>query len=158
MRLMTFLPTAVVALAVNLCTAAPTDPVFTKESVLKAIVIFRDDPLSKEGRAAAALIIAFVDKSHDVVVSLNKKAFPVFDAPGVSQDEKALLLAAFAAGNADSQLLRGSRKDDPYAGDLQLIQTYRQLQKKDMKLKISSIEKMADMEQRGELKHYLGSK
>jgi hypothetical protein len=158
MRLMAFLLTGLVALAPTLCTAAASDRVITKEIALKAIVIFRDDPLSKEGRAAAALIVTFIDKNHDVVVELNKKAFPVFDAPGVSQDERALLLAAFAAGNADSQLLRGVRKDDSYAGDLQLIQTYRQLQRNNVKLKIPSIEKMAQMEQRGELKRYLNSK
>jgi len=142
----------------HLCFAAPAAPVITKEIALKAIVIFRDDPLSKDGRAAAAVIIAFVDKNHDVLVGLDRKVFPVFEVPDVSQDERSLLLAAFAAGNVDSQLLRGVKKDDPYAGDLQLIQTYRQLQKKNPKLKIPGIEKMAEMEQRGDLKRYVSSK
>jgi hypothetical protein len=139
-------------------TAAPAEPVITKETALKAIAIFRNDPLSEDGRGAAALIVMFVDKNHDVLVELSKKAFPVFGAPGVSQKETSLLLAAFAAGNVDSQLLRGVKKDDPYAGDLQLIQTYRQLQTKNPKLKITAIEKMVEMERRGELKHYLSSK
>lgn len=137
---------------------ASADLVITKEVALKAIVIFRDNPLSEDGQGAAALIIKFVDQNHDVLVGLTKKTVPILDAPGVSQKEKALLLAAFAAGNADSQLLRGVKKDDPYAGDLQLIQTYRQLQKKNPRLKITAVEKLAEMEQRGELKHYLTSK
>ncbi len=149
-------PLAFVALALSVADAA--DPVITKEIALKAIMIFRDDPLSEDGRAAAAIIITFVDKNHDVLVALNKKAFPVFDAPGVSQKETSLLLAAFTAGNVDSQLLRGVRKDDAYAGDLQLIQTYRQLQKKNPRLKIAGVEKLAEMEQRGQLKAYLSSK
>lgn len=138
--------------------ATAADPVISKEVALQAITLLRNDPLSEDGQAAAALILAFVDKSKEVVVALNKKVFPVFDAPGVSQKEKSLLLAAFAAGNADSQLLRGVKRDDPYAGDLQLIETYRQLQKKNRKLRILGIEKMAEMEQRGELKRYLSSK
>jgi hypothetical protein len=125
---------------------------------LKAIGLFRDDPLSEDGRGAAAIIVSFSDKSHDVVVRLSKKVFPVFDAPGVSKKETNALLAAFIAGNLDSQLLRGVKKDDAYAGELQLIQTYRQLQKKNSKLKIPAIERMAEMEQRGELKRYLASK
>jgi len=125
---------------------------------LKAIGLFRDDPLSEDGRGAAVIIVTFVDKSHDVVVGLSKKVFPVFDAPGVSKKETNALLAAFIAGNLDSQLLHGVKKDDPYAGDLQMIQTYRQLQQKNPKLKIPAIEKMAEMEQRGELKRYLSSK
>ena len=148
----------VTLVALSLSVAAPAVPVITKEIALKAIVIFRDDPLSEDGRAAAALILAFVDKNPDVLVGLSKKVFPVFDAQGVSQKEKSLLLAAFAAGNVDSQLLRGIKKDDAYAGDLQLIQTYRQLKNKNPKLKIPAIEKMAEMEQHGELKHYLSSK
>jgi hypothetical protein len=156
MRWLAIPPLAFVALAISV--AAPADPAITKEIALKAMMIFRDDPLSEDGRAAATLIITFVDKNHDVLVALNKKVFPVFNAPGVSQKETSLLLAAFAAGNVDSQLLRGVKKDDAYAGDLQLIQTYRQLQKKNPKLKIAAVEKMAEMEQRGELKRYLSSK
>jgi len=146
------------SIALTVSTAASADPVITKEVALKAIGFFRDDPLSEDGRGAAAIIVLFVEKSPDVVVDLNRKAFPVFGAPGVSQKDTSLLLAAFAAGNLDSQLLRGVKKDDPYAGDLQMIQTYRQLQRKNPKLKIPAIEKMAEMEQRGELKRYLSSK
>jgi hypothetical protein len=58
----------------------------------------------------------------------------------------------------DSQLLHGLKKDDAYAGDLQLIQTYRQLQRKNRKLNIPAIEKMAEMEARGEIKRDLSSK
>lgn len=144
--------------ALTVSTAAPADLVITKEVALKAIGLFRDDPLSEDGRGAAAIIVTFVDKSHDVVVGLSKIVFPVFDAPGVSKKETNALLAAFIAGNLDSQLLRGVKKDDPYAGDLQMIQTYRQLQQKNPKLKIPAVEKMAEMEQRGELKRYLSSK
>ena len=144
--------------AAPVLTAIAAEPAISKEVALKAIALFRNDPLSQDGQAAAALIIQFVEKSDDVVVALNKKVFPVFEAPGVSQKEKSLLLAAFGAGNAASQLSRGVKKDDPYSGDLQLIETYRQLRKKNPKLKIPAIEKMAEMEQRGELKRYLSSK
>jgi hypothetical protein len=144
--------------ALTVSTAAPADLVITKEVALKAIGLFREDPLSEDGRGAAAIIVTFVDKSHDVVVGLSKKVFPVFDAPGVSKKETNALIAAFIAGNLDSQLLRGVKKDDPYAGDLQMIQTYRQVQQKNPKLKIPALEKMAEMEQRGELKRYLSSK
>lgn len=149
---------AIAFVAATISTAPAADPVITKKVALKAITIFRDDPLSEDGRGAAAIILTFVDKNRDVVVALNKKVFPVFGAPGVSQKETSRLLAAFAAGNLDSQLLRGVKKDDAYAGDLQLIQTYRQLQKRNRKLKIPAIEKMAEMEEHGELKRYVSSK
>src|SRR5258708_32719879 len=102
MRWLIVPPFAFLALAASF--AAPVDRVITKEIALKAIVIFRDDPLSEDGRAAAAIIVTFIGKNHDVVVELSKKVFPVFGAPGISQKETGLLLAAFGAGNADSQL------------------------------------------------------
>jgi hypothetical protein len=76
-----------------------------------------------------------------------------------SKDERLTLLAAFIVGNVESQLLRGLKnRDDAYAGDVQMIQTYRQLQAKNPRLKIPALEKMAEMERRGELKRYLSSK
>jgi hypothetical protein len=75
-----------------------------------------------------------------------------------SKDEQGTLLAAFIVGNLDSQLSHGTKGEDGYAGDLQLIKTYRQLQQKNRTLKIAAIEKMAAMEERGELKRYLSSK
>lgn len=147
---------ALFAATISASTAA--DPVISKEAALKAITLFRNDPLSEDGQAAAALIIIFVEKNQDVVVALNKKVFPVFDAAGVSQKEKSLLLAAFGAGNVDSQLNRGVKKDNAYAGDLQLIKTYRQLQRENSKLKIAAVEKMAEMESPGELKAYVSAK
>ena len=139
-------------------TAEP-EPVITKEMALRAITLFRSaDPLSEEALGFAAIIVRFVDKNHDVLVKLSPKVFPVFGAKGVSQRETTILLAAFSAGNIDSQILHGIRKDDPYSGDLQLIQTYRQLQKHNRKLKIEGIEKLAELESRGQLKAYILSK
>ena len=138
---------------------AEPEPVITKEMALHAVTLFRSaDPLSEDALGYAAIIVRFVDKNHDVLVKISSKVFPVFGAKGVSQKETTILLAAFSAGNIDSQLLRGIRKDDPYSGDLQLIQTYRQLQKHNRKLKIDAIERMAELESRGQLKAYLSSK
>lgn len=138
---------------------AESEPVITKEMALRAVTLFRDaDPTSKEALGYAAVIIRFVDKNHDVLVKLDRKVFPVFGVKGVSQNETSILLAAFAAGNIDSQLLRGVKKDDAWAGVLQLIQTYRQLQKNNPKLKIDAVEKMAELESRGQLRAYLSSK
>lgn len=159
MRAMRCLAIPLVAfLAATTSIAVASEPVITKEVALKAIAIFRDDPLSEDGRAAASIIVIFIEKNHDVIVTLSPKVFPVFRAKGVSQQETSLLLAAFGAGNLDSQLLRGVKKDDAYAGDLQLIQTYRQLQRKNRKLNIPALEKLDEMEARGELKRYLSAK
>lgn len=72
----------------------------------------------------------FADESPDVLVGISRKTVPFLDNRDLSDQERGILLGAFAAGNVDSQLLRGKKKDDPYAGDLQLIETYGQMRKK----------------------------
>lgn len=134
------------------------EPEITKEIALKAVALFRNDPLSENGRGAAAIVLHFADKSQDVVVRLSSKSFPIGDLAGASQEEQDAILSAFIVGNVDSQLLRGIKQDDPYAGDLQLIETYRELQRRNPKLTLPAVEKLAELESHGQLKEYLSSK
>jgi hypothetical protein len=60
-------------------------------------------------------------------------------------------------GNVRSQLLRGKKTNDSYAGGLQVIETYRQLQKRNPKLRINEIEKFIQLEKQGKLAAYLAS-
>jgi hypothetical protein len=60
-------------------------------------------------------------------------------------------------GNVDSQLLRHQKKDDSYAGLLQVIDSYRQMQRKNPMLRITEVEKFLEMQNRGELKAYVSS-
>jgi hypothetical protein len=137
---------------------ASDKPAVTKELALKAIAAFRADPTSDLGHAARSVIVSFSHDSPDVIITFTQKNYPISQIKPVSEEERLTLLAAFVAGNLDSQLLRGSRKDDAYAGDLQLIQTYRQLQKRNPKLRVEAIEKLAELESKGRLKSYLSSK
>jgi hypothetical protein len=136
---------------------ASDKPAVTKELALKAITVFREDPTSDLGQAARSVIVSFSHDSPDVIIKFTPKNYPISQIKPVSEEERLTLLAAFIAGNTDSQLLRGSKKDDAYAGDLQLIQTYRQLQKRNPKLRIQAIEKLAELESQGRLKAYLSA-
>ncbi len=130
----------------------------SKEEAIKAIAIFRQDPTSNLARATRSVVLKFSQGSPDILIVFSQKNFPLSDLP-TGEEPRLTLLAAFIVGNVDSQLASGSKaRDDAYAGDLQMIRTYRQLQRKNRKLKIPALEKMAEMEQRGELKRYLSSK
>jgi hypothetical protein len=145
--------------ALTISSAALADSVIAKEVALKAIAVFRKDPTSDLARTARALVVKFSRDSPDILIVFNPKNYPISELTAASEDEQSTLLTAFIVGNVDSQLSCGSKaKDDPYAGDLQMIRTYRQLQQKNRKLKLPAIEKMAEMEQPGELKRYLSSK
>lgn len=136
---------------------AKDKPVITKDLVLRAITEFRHDPTSDSGRAARALVVKYGHDSPDVAIKFTPKNYPISEIKPASEDERGTLLAAFMVGSLDSQLSPGAKGDDAYAGDLQLIKTYRQLQQKNRSLKIAAIEKMAALEARGELKRYLNS-
>ena len=144
-----------VGVTISALCAAPTQTI-TKETVLNAITEFRVDPTSGRGRAAAAVVLNFTEKSPDVVVKINPKTVPFLKKNG--EPERGSLMAAFIVGNLDAQLLRGEKKDNPYAGELQVIETYRQLKKKNSKLRIPEVEKFIELEKRGELKAYVESR
>jgi hypothetical protein len=138
---------------------AREDVPITRDLVVKAIAFFRQDPTSEMGRAARSVVVRFSHDSPEILIVFKPKNYPISEISPASEEEKQVLLAAFIAGNTDSQLRPGhAKKEDSYAGDLQLIRTYRQLQQKNRKLKIPAIEKMAELESRGELKHYVSSK
>ncbi len=133
-------------------------PKITKDMVLRAIAEFRQDPTSNAAHAARYAVVNYSQDSPDVVIKFTPKNYPISEIKPPSKDEQLTLMAAFIVGNLDSQLSHGTKGEDGYAGDLQLIRTYRQLQQKNRTLKIPAIEKMAAMEERGELKRYLSSK
>jgi hypothetical protein len=151
---LSFLAAGMVALAVTAWATGERLPLITKHEALKAIAAFREDPLSDLGRGAGALIITFADEDHDVSVRISPKTVPFLSNKSIPQEIVSTLLVAFTAGNIDSQLLRNEKKDDSYSGVLQVIETYRQLQKKKPKLRIAEVEKFIDLERQGKLRAY----
>jgi len=154
MRSVFLILVTVMAVAASSFTSGNKDTV-TKDTVLNAIATFRIEPRSQTGRAAAAVIIDFAEKSHDVAVNISQKALPFLSKKQNSSPERGTLMAAFIAGNIDAQLLRGEKKDEPYAGELQVIDTYRQMQRTNPKLRIAEVDKFIELEKRGELKRYV---
>jgi hypothetical protein len=150
-----FLTIAALGLSAIQMSAAEQLPPIDRRMALNAITSFRADPFSEEGRGSRGIIINFSEQNHEVSVFINSKTVPFLSNKTISLDDRSTLLAAFVAGNIDSQLLRHQKKDDSYSGVLQVIETYRQMQKKNPKLRIADVEKFIDMEQRGELKRYV---
>ena len=70
-------------------------------------------------------------------------------------DERSTLLLAFIVGNVEEQWARRQAKDNSYAGVLQVIATYRQLQKTNPLLRIPEVDQLTDLQKRGELRKYI---
>jgi hypothetical protein len=131
--------------------------VMSKETVLNAIATSRADPTSPDAQPAARLVKKFAENSGDVRVTITKKAVPLISHHELPISATGPLTAAFLVGNVRSQLLHNKIGDDGYAGGLQVIETYRQLQKKNPRLRIKEIEKFVELEKAGKLKAYLST-
>lgn len=147
---------AAVVIAVAGAAPAAQEPTITKQMALRAVTLFREaDPTSKEALGCAGLAIRYVEKDRRMHFIINDRNVPFPTTKSLSENQRLALLGAYMVGNLHSCLLREDRVDDPYAGDLQVIQTYRQMQQKNPQLRVPEIEKMIEMERRGELKRYV---
>jgi hypothetical protein len=138
-------------------TPTPTPVPLTKESARKAISVFRQDPFSAQGRAAAELVRAVAEKSDDIILEINPKRAPFLENLKLMAEYRGILLAAYIVGNVDSQLLHHEKKDDPYAGEIEVMNVYKQMKKREPALNLPEVENLIDLEKRGELKSYLES-
>ena len=129
----------------------------TKEDIRNAILVFHQDPLSPRGRAAGEIVRRYAEKSTDVMLTITPKLTPFLTNIRLPERDRSLLLAAYIIGNVDSQLLHNEKKDDPYSGVLEVIETYRQMQKRNAAVILPEIENFIELEKRGELKKYVVS-
>ncbi len=135
--------------------AQTPEPTVSKETVRQAIAIFRQNPTGAQAELARSVIVRFARESPDVTISMVPKALPWLDDPKVPKDIGGTLLAAFVAGDTQSQLDQGKAKDDPVAGTEQVIATYRQLQKAQPSLKVPGVEELIDLQKQGKLADHL---
>lgn len=129
----------------------------TADAALKAIQQFKENPLAALERGVAKTIIEFSEASPAVMISFSEKVVP-WIGKGKMDERRSVLLAAYVAGNTESQLRRGKKQDDPFAGVSQAIATYRQLQAADPSFRLEELETLIKLEQEGRLQEYLSAK
>jgi hypothetical protein len=148
---------ALILLAITLPSPAQqSEDKVTKEVALKSIATFREDPESERAHVAAAIIVRFARESADVEVTAGKRYLPWMETQPIPK-ESSTLLAAYIAGSVRSQLESGKTKNDPLAGEEQVIETYRRLQQTKPDLHIDAVEKLIDLQKQGKLKDHLES-
>ena len=129
----------------------------SKDVAQKAIDLFCADPLSADADGEAAIILNFAQASPKVEINITPKACPWFEDKATPVKYSAKLLGAYTAGNVKSQLASGQMKNDSYAGVLQVIATYQQIQKRDPNLKLPGVEHLIELANQKKLKEYLES-
>ena len=146
--------------AIAIAISAPAaEPEITREHAIRAIQHFREaDPLSEEALGLASIVLRFVDKDPKLQFVLTEKSYPVpSEKAGLSKHEGLVLLGAYMVGNLRA-CLRRDTTDEPYAGSLQVIETYGQIKKSKPQLRVSEIEKLIELERSGELKRHISDR
>lgn len=153
MKLLTISSVVALLVAAPLIAQQKTKPP-TRAEVLKAIEVFVQTPTTPAGQSAAETISRFADESDDVTVVLGPAYVPWVEVDKPHKHAETLL-AAYAAGNIKSQLDRKTDVNDSYAGLVQVLKTYKQLQAADKTLKIVEVEFFVDLDAKKQLKKYV---
>ena len=140
-------------LALFFLTAAKAEPV-TRREVLAAIAVLQKDVTSPDAMAAAATVTRFGKDSDDVLITVGSETLPWVqaDVPDAEVRVRALLMAAYFAGNIKSQLEKRQPVDDPYSGWLAAIKAYRQILRKQPDMVVPELEDLISKEEAGTLK------
>lgn len=122
-----------------------SDKVFRQSSAL-----FLDDPLNKSAPDWARLILLYSQQTSSAAVVFGREEL---SWSGLDRDHprSLLLLAAYSAGNIQSQLNSGVKRNDRYSGLLTLFRVYRALREQNEQFRISSVEDLLTRHEEGRL-------
>jgi hypothetical protein len=116
---------------------------------------YLNDPLHMSAPAWARLILLYMKQTPNaavVVLSSEELRWAGLDE---NHPYSPQLLAAYAAGNIQSQLNSGVKRNDRYSGLLTLFHVYRVLRQKDKKFKFAAVEDLLALHEEGKLVRYL---
>jgi hypothetical protein len=133
--------------------AAKAEPVSRRE-VLAAIAVLENDVTSTEAVGAATVVTRFGKESDAVLINVGADTLPWVqtNVPEAEARVRALLMAAYFAGDIKSQLDRRRPVDDPYSGWMAAIKAYRQILHKQPDMVIPELEDLIKKEKAGQLK------
>ncbi len=127
----------------------------TPEVVLKAVNLFKSDPMGKDADGALSVITNFAENSDQVTIEISEKYFPwKFGSLGKEFDAK--FLGAFIAGNLECQLEKKIKKSCPIEGIHLVLETYQALRNAKKIKAHQKIEKWIELDKKGELANEVG--
>jgi hypothetical protein len=146
-------------LCVLLCWCAATvalaedrKPALSEKQFRRASLALLEGPLGESAEDLARLIAIYVIQTPDAAVVLGQEEMKW---AGKDKKRRWLLLAAYLAGNAQSQLNSGIKRNDRYSGLLSLFKVYRQVRAKEKKFRIDEVEQLLKMHKEDRLVGHL---
>ena len=142
---------------IGACLALPSladdkKPELTETQFRRASALLLEDPLADAAGDYAKVALIFVMESPKAAVMLGEE-----EMKWIGKDNKRslVLLGSYLAGNAQSQLNSGVKRNDRYSGLLYLFQTYRQIQAKNKDFKIAEVEDLLKLHKEDKLVGHL---
>ncbi len=146
----------ILVLACLLGLAASRTGTISRQQVLAAIAVLDRDVTSDEAPQAAETVTRFGKESDAVLINIGEETMPWLQTDADTSDHegeiRAMLTAAYFAGDIKAQLARRRAEDDPYSGWLAAIKAYSQIRRKDPGVVIPEIEQLIEKERDGTLK------
>jgi len=146
----------ILVLACLLGLAANRTGTISRQQALAAIAVLERDVTSDEAPQAAETVTRFGKESDAVLLTVGDETIPWLEGDADASDQeseaRAMLTAAYFAGNIKAQLARHRAEDDPYSGWLAAIKAYGQIRRKDPGVVIPEIEQLIEKERDGTLK------
>lgn len=134
------------------------EKVVTHKEVLKAIEVFKKDPLGAAGTKAGKQILAYGKEAQDVRVGVGVTITPWDEnKEKLTADEVNFLAIAYYAGCMEPQLKSAKTEDHTYDGLVQIVATYRQLRAKNKIQKVGYVEEWMTLDVSGKLKEQFAS-
>lgn len=129
-------------------------PKISDQIVRQTSSLLVEDPLSRSARDWARLILLYVQQTSNAAVVLGREELRWAD---VDKDDprSLLLLAAYAAGNIQSQLNSGVKRNDRYSGLLTLFRVYRALREQKAQFRIAAVDDLLALHKEGKLMPHL---
>jgi len=132
---------------------ARAEPVTRREAVA-AIKVLETDITGPDALKAAETVTRFGKESDAVLIIVGPETMPWVqtDVPEGEAKVRAMLMAAYFAGDIKAQLEKRRAEDDPYRGWLAVIKAYQQIRKKQPRIRIDEVEELIAKEEAGVLK------
>lgn len=120
------------------------------EATLKAIQLFRDDPVGDFSDCALSIAGNFAEQSPAVLVELRPVYFP-WKLGEIDSDAEVKLLGAFVAGNVEYQLTNNVKENRPIEGVWLELLTYERMKEIGAIETLEGFEDWLELERNGQL-------
>lgn len=129
-------------------------PIISEKTFRQTSSLFLEDPLHSSARDWARLILLYSQQSSNAAVVLSKEELR-WAGLDRGDPHSLLLLAAYSAGNIQSQLNSGVKRNDRYSGVLTLFRVYRALREKNERFRVSAVDDLLALHERDKLVPHL---